>query len=224
LYIIQPLGPWLQKLFDFQLLQSQAPDMELVLPEPEQSTSILTGIWPDIIRGVIFWGIILILLALIFYFLRSKRGKRKIVGLESESEDLLKAGEARVIILNALQGALTGITGRFKPPPRQPAIAEIRRIYARLLVLGEELEIPRSISQTPNEYLRDLKKTFVNQETELEEITISYIDLRYGESPELAEQVQQVTRAWEVVEREGKRLKTIRQALASKASKASPPV
>jgi NhaP-type Na+/H+ and K+/H+ antiporter len=98
-------------------------------------------------------------------------------------------------------------------------------IYARLLALGVELGIPRRPSQTPSEYLHDLKMTFVNQEAELEQITAAYINLRYGESPELSEQVQLVTLAWEVVAREGKRLGLIRKALADKEKKqTSPPV
>ena len=53
----------------------------------------------------------------------------------------------------------------------------------RALALGIELGVPHRPSQTPSEYLHDLKITFVNQEAELEQIPAAYIDLRYGESP-----------------------------------------
>lgn len=226
LYVIQPLGPWLQRIFDIKLLQGEAIDMELAQPEIEQGTAFLSGIWPDLIRGIIFWGIILILLVLILkYFIKRKKSRPKVIELESESENLLEEGEARVLILHALRDAFQGLPGRFRAADPQSALAEIRKIYARLLVLGSELGIPRRPSQTPSEYLRDLKMTFVNQEKELEQITASYINLRYGESPESYEQVQLVTHAWEVVAREGKRLRTIRQALADKAEiQTSPPV
>lgn len=225
LYVIQPLGPWMQRLFDFKIFQGEAIDMELAQPEIEQGAAALSGIWPDLIRGIIFWGIILILLGLIFnYFLKRKKTRPKVVTLEAESENLLEEGEARMLILHALRDAFQELPGRFRGPASQSALAEIRRIYARLLALGDELGIPRRPSQTPSEYLRDLKITFVNQEAELEQITASYIDLRYGETPELSEQVQLVTRAWEVVAVEGKRLKTIRQALAAKEKQTSPPV
>jgi len=226
LYVIQPLGPWLQRLFDIKLFPGEAIDVELAQPEIEQGAAFLSGIWPDLIRGTVFWVIILVLLALIFkYFLKRKKARPKVIELESESESLLEEGEARVLILHALRDAFQGLPGRFRAPTPQSALAEIRIIYARLLALGVELGIPRRPSQTPSEYLHDLKMTFVNQEEELEQITASYIDLRYGETPELFEQVQLVTRAWEVVAIEGKRLKTIRQALAEKGKKqTSPPV
>jgi hypothetical protein len=223
LYVIQPLGPIMEKLFDFKVFQSQAPDLEMAIPEPGNSTQFLAGMWPEILRGILFWGIILLLAALIVNYVRQKRKERKKDPIEADSENMLREGEARVLILNALQDAFEGIAGRFRPAPKKPWLAEIRRIYARLLAVGAELETPRRESQTPREYLPDLKHTLINFEPELDTITQTYQEVRYGELPEEPVDIQAASTAIDKLEQEGRRLKSIRQALLTREAKQNPP-
>ena len=212
LYLIDPLGPILEKLFDFRVFAERGLNLELPPIERDSGLEIWFGMWPDILRGVLFWVVITILIAAIIFYLRQRRSSRRRIRVESESENLLQEGEARKLLIKALQDAMQGIAHRLRPAPQKIALANIRRIYAQLLALGAELELPRSAYQTPTEYLPVLKIPFVNLEPEVEQITQSYQDVRYGEIPETPEGVQQAETAWEKLEAEGKRLKIIQQA------------
>jgi hypothetical protein len=84
------------------------------------------------------------------------------------------------------------------------AAARIRRIYTRLMDLTTKLGHPRSPSQTPLEFLPDMEELFPTLSGDLALITRAYIKVRYGELPELAQDVELVVSAWERVKAEGK--------------------
>lgn len=212
LYLLQPLGPTLEKLFNFQEFSQRGKSLEFPPIERDPELGIWLGLWPDILRGVLFWGLILILVAAVVIYIRQRRKVRRRVIVESESENLLQQGEARKLIIKALQDALKGVADRLRSPPRNQALSQIRRIYSQLLSLGAELGYGRISSQTPNEYLPVLKRPFVNLEPELEQITNSYLDIRYGEMDELPQIIQQAEMSWDKITNEGKRLKAIQQA------------
>jgi hypothetical protein len=90
----------------------------------------------------------------------------------------------------------------------------IRRIYTQLMRLCERLERPRPEAATPLEYLSDLELIFPEERPAVKRITHAYIQVRYGELPETAEDVQAVERAWRQVREKGKDLLLLRRQLA----------
>jgi hypothetical protein len=90
-----------------------------------------------------------------------------------------------------------------RPARRRLAAARIRRIYAALLVLSEKLGRPRPAGRTPLEYLPQLQELFADYAGELEKITGAYMRVRYGETPESFQEVQEIESAWRSIQAEG---------------------
>jgi len=73
--------------------------------------------------------------------------------------------------------------------------------------LCERLGKPRLPMETPLEFLPKLEALFQGHESQARLITRAYVRVRYGEYPEALEEVREVQRAWEVLKREGRRLR-----------------
>ncbi len=84
------------------------------------------------------------------------------------------------------------------------AAARIRRIYAQLMHLCEQLESARPQAVTPLEFIPNLVNVFPNQSSEVNLLTQAYIRVRYGELPESQAEIQQVLAAWDAVSAAGK--------------------
>jgi hypothetical protein len=159
-------------------------------------------------QGVIFWGLALLLLLLLFGVVyRRISGRQRKPGTDDEFERLLKQGEARQIVRRAMEAALADAAGRLWRRRRALASARIRGVYSQLLDLCAELNIPRADSQTPLEYQPRMGEIFPQHATDLEAITAAYNLVRYGELPESGDEVGVVEAAWRRVAEEGRRLR-----------------
>jgi hypothetical protein len=72
----------------------------------------------------------------------------------------------------------------------------VRRIYARLLSLGEDLGKGRAASETPLEYLENLQLLFPDHREQARTITRAYVHVRYGEFPEEGVDLDKVRESW----------------------------
>jgi hypothetical protein len=125
----------------------------------------------------------------------------------TEVESLLGEGEARKLLQKSFQDALNALGSRFKTSRREIVVARIRRIYAQLMELCDELNQPRLPQQTPLEFLPEMGELFSNQLDDLRKITQAYIRIRYGELPEINEELDALEKSWQNVQEEGRRLK-----------------
>jgi hypothetical protein len=161
---------------------------------------------PASLQALLFWLVIAVMLiAMILRARRATSARQKV--FPDEPESLLKEGEARKLLRQALQDSFESWSKRFRLNQRRAAAAHIRRIYIQLLDLCEELNIPRASHKTPLEFLADMGEYFTELGAELSLITQAYLRVRYGEYPETEEQVEIVERAWERISDEGNRLK-----------------
>jgi hypothetical protein len=142
--------------------------------------------------------ILVALLALIFISLRRAQVRLQIVG-ETDVEQIggrpagkngESSGKRKTGFFNARQAL---------------AAARIRRIYAQLMDLAEKLGVSRPASQTPLEYLPRLQSLFPEESGNVSTITDAYLRIRYGELPELDEEVRKVTQAWKQVQANGRK-------------------
>jgi hypothetical protein len=200
--LLEPFGPIIQKL-----LARPTPTPDLY-PSPQAllpglSNSILPT--PFAIQVLIFWSIVLILLILIFIRLRRRMGLSRENARVSES--LLQPGEASSLLRKSIQELFSDLTGRLRPDQRHLAAAQIRRIYALLMDLCQELNTPRPEAQTPLEFLPVMVEMFPTFVDELDKVTRAYNAVRYGELPESQDEVNSIEEAWKRIQAEGQRLK-----------------
>ena len=85
-------------------------------------------------------------------------------------------------------------------PARLIGAARVRRVYAGLMALCARKGSPRKAWLTPLEFLPRAEELFPGRERELEQVTRAYIKVRYGELPELREEVEQVLEAWKSIQ------------------------
>jgi hypothetical protein len=201
--LIVPIVPWLQGIAPIERVTSTLQslfrqfDFKEAKSSPPLSVSIQT---------ICFWFLILLLVVVLIARIRRVLQERR-NSTTHEPDFLLKRGEAREIIRKALQDALNGLAGRFRPARRMMAAARIRRIYAQLMELCEALNCPRPESTTPYEFLPELGEFFTTQTDDLRVITEAYVRVRYGEFPESKAEIDVVESAWQRVLEEGQRLK-----------------
>jgi hypothetical protein len=200
-----PLVPWLRSLLHpLQNNSSQTSPLQNLYPfYPDQGQVVNL---PAILQTVIFWGLILVIVIGLMLRARKAFGGRQL-DEPDEPESLLKKGEARDLLRKALRNALEGAARRLRPARRVLIAARIRRIYAQLLDLCEELNLPRRPQQTPLEFLPEMGKLFTAQIEDLEMITQAYVRIRYGELPESQGEVAAIEKAWQNVQAEGQRMK-----------------
>ncbi|HUF37795.1 MAG TPA: DUF4129 domain-containing protein [Anaerolineales bacterium] len=161
-------------------------------------------------KVVILWVVVLglALAVLLAIYIRDERRRRQLFEqLEQiRSDGLWKS--LRDSLRKRLEEAGRSMAGLFDADRRRRllAAARIRRIYARLMNLCEDLDAPRPAASTPHEFVPMMAELFTGGADDLSLITDAYQQVRYGELPERAEAVEQVEAAWERVQAEGKRL------------------
>ncbi len=114
-----------------------------------------------------------------------------------EGQDLTEEGSGRRVrrALGALGRDLIDL-GR-NVIRRQPRTALfVRRVYARLLALAAEQGRSRHPSETPLEFEGILADLFPSCPAEIDLITRSYVQVRYGLLPETEEKLEEVRTAW----------------------------
>lgn len=157
----------------------------------------------NLMTNAFFVAIILLLVVLLIafiWFVLLGRLERK----ESEDEERETLGTAEVMggmrstlrnNLRRLANAL-GLLRQFGVGRDLFAALTIRRIYARMEHLAGKRGYPRTLSETPNEYRRELFQAYPGLNEDVERITRAYIAVRYGDVPENNEELQAVRTAW----------------------------
>lgn len=86
--------------------------------------------------------------------------------------------------------------------------ATIRRIYHQMVEVASTDGYPRREAETPYEYMQQLNRLWPGNTAEVALITQAYVQVRYGEIPEKADELQQIFDAWQKLEKiaEEKRL------------------
>lgn len=163
-----------------------------------------TPLW---VQLVIFWGFVAVVLLILF-----KRSGWKIARLREDREEqeiLLQKGDARRLLRQAIQDVAHDLGTRLRPIQREQANARIRRIYADLMLLFEEMKQPRKEWQTPIEFLPEMASMLPFSSHELEIITDAYIKVRYGEYPESMDELSVLDAAWQHINQEGQKMKQV---------------
>jgi hypothetical protein len=151
-----------------------------------------------LLRSFILWGIVILIVILLLRRLRwLTRGEQKEGA--GEREWLIKPGDLprllRASLRRGAQQMLNGL-GVLRYIDRRKAAARVRRIYAHLLDVSDELGSPRPASRTPLEFLPILGRLFPSLSSELATITHTYVRVRYGQLPETREELEAVESAW----------------------------
>ncbi|MEW5985708.1 MAG: DUF4129 domain-containing protein [Chloroflexota bacterium] len=79
--------------------------------------------------------------------------------------------------------------------------ASIRRIYSQLCQAAAANGYPRDEAETPYEYLPVVTRLWPERTADLERITEAYVRTRYGQTPEDADELEQLREAWRRIER-----------------------
>ncbi|MBN1315046.1 MAG: DUF4129 domain-containing protein [Anaerolineales bacterium] len=116
---------------------------------------------------------------------RKRLGSAQIDSVWGESE---KNGGLRKL----LRDGLDALTGRFGRLGRWFTAASIRRIYARMVQAAAERGYPRSLSETPYEYVTTLIKVWPGGQDHIQAITTAYVKTHYGQIPENPEELDQI--------------------------------
>jgi hypothetical protein len=164
--------------------------------------------WAPRLKPVLLWSILFVVgLVIVFgisrWLLNEKRERVE------ERESLIEGGSWLTLLLQALQNQLQKISDglidatRLRTSQRLLAAARIRRIYAQLMDLSEDLGKPRNPAKTPLEFLPALNELFPTLENELSKITNAYMQVRYGELPETRQEVEDVEKAWAFLQAQG---------------------
>jgi hypothetical protein len=157
--------------------------------------------WIPKIKPILLWSIVfaagfLILVGISRWLLKESQERVE------ERESLIANSGWLALLLQALQNRLQKVTdglagaSRLRRRQRLLAAARIRRIYAELMELSEDLGKPRNPARTPLEFLPALNELFPTFEAELAKITQAYLQVRYGELPETRQEVEDVEKAW----------------------------
>lgn len=186
-----------------------------VLNELPESGGDLGGFFQAILIG----GAFLVLMVLLLRLASSWQSRRE-SGLVDERQSLLAGTSLWDAFLNALRSRIfrtadeMTLAAKLRRKERLRAAARIRRIYADFMDLCSELGQPRPESVTPLEFIPAAMEVFPSLDDDLEEITTSYMRVRYGELPETNQEVTLVETAWKKISDQGLLMK--KQARAQK--------
>lgn len=172
-------------------------------PERESSLAMLEPYLP----WIKIVGTSLVIAAIALAAIRSaRRARRSLPEPEEDFGDTLLTPSTLLSGMRQALGRLTsGWGGRGLGSARQLiAATAIRRIYARLLLLGEQQGRARYPAETPLEYLVHLRKLFPNRGAEVSTITEAYIQVRYAGLPEVETTVARVRECWAALRHDAK--------------------
>jgi hypothetical protein len=150
----------------------------------------------------------LVVVALIVLLILSRAvtrlsGSRHDRAFEEERESVWSRAEAAA----AWRALMSGLGGRLRRRARPQRDDErrpprtIREAYGRLLRRGAALGHPRAAHVTPQEYLGQLRRIPIPDERDAALLTSAYMRVRYGDEAERPEDLEQVVRAWERLDR-----------------------
>ncbi len=165
-----------------------------------------------ILKPFTLWIILALIAGIVILIVRLRMRIRLAAELD-EDRQWIDRGGLLGLLAQALQDRLRelaeNLAGMMNLGQRRRlrAAARIRRIYAELMDLSDELGQPRQAAQTPLEYLPTLEGLFPASHGDLRSITRAYLRVRYGELPETRQEVEAVEVAWRRVREEGERVK-----------------
>jgi hypothetical protein len=178
-------------IHQFQLLSSK------------QGQFNLSGLYRLILelKPFLLWGLLLLALFVILATVRAltmKKIPKETPGLQEMDQTAVSVSAIRSGLLKRVLLLAERLAQRLGllPGERLHAAERIRCIYAELMVQCADLGIPRPASCTPLEFLPLLARRFPGSTTDLELITQVYICIRYGELPELPQQLDKIETAW----------------------------
>jgi hypothetical protein len=155
------------------------------------------------LRPVYYIAIIIGLMLIIVLLLRlGQRVRRERMGVGEERDWLLSRGDLLKLLRKALRDGLRQLGHNLSAlvnasaRRRKRAAERIRRIYADLMGLVDEMGHPRVPAQTPLEFLATLDGIFPEMKTQTRVITNAYLRVRYGEIPETSDEIAEVETAW----------------------------
>jgi Domain of unknown function (DUF4129) len=207
------LTPLLPKIQGELLLPTQPPTDLLGTQTPNQpAPSIFDSPAFATLETVLFWLIVVILVALLFGVV-GRRYLRRRRGDYDEPEAMLDDRDLLSLMRQRLRERARQIAGLFNPArfsrsQRVQAAARIRQIYADFLDLCQDLGHPRPQPETPFEFQASIHgQIFKEAWPELTLITQAYVKVRYGELPEDQHAMDAIEAAWKRLSQEGERMK-----------------
>jgi hypothetical protein len=158
------------------------------------------------VQVAIFWFLIILLILVILVVRRRVSGW---VGAGyDDSESLLEKGQAADLMRKAVLHQVDEAGRRLSQllAAKQKVLNEfrIRQIYSDLLDLCAQLHAPRPVSMTPFEFIPVLGELFPQNIQDAVIITQAYVRIRYGETPELLEDMQGIEAAWASIQVAGR--------------------
>lgn len=169
---------------------------------------------PDLrwLRPYFLWGMAGFFMILLLRELGRGGYSLRQIGDSFIEEQTSKAdGTMRAWVRKAFDDQIKKISQRLKVFDRSGYFSalRIRRIYAQLTKLCGRLDVPRADTATPLEFLDELELLFPDESLEVSTITHAYNRVRYGELPEMPEEVRAVEIAWRVVRKRGRDLQAL---------------
>jgi len=158
--------------------------------------------------------VILIIVATILIIrMVMRQQSRNVTGTDDERQSLIEGRGLFKFLLDLLRlrakhtAESLANAARLNRREKMRAAARIRGIYADLMELCDDLGHARTLSQTPQEFLPKVVYLFPQNSNELYLITDSYQRVRYGELPEIRQEVEEVEFAWKQIQGQGEILK-----------------
>ena len=169
--------------------------------------------WAEIVKALIFWAVFLgILFFAARQYLRQHQGileklralpgwvflaqvwgwlQNLLARAQSGVAGIVAAGRERMLQLTNRRGFRAGFINLRKLDPRQ----RVYFFYLALIRRGGEKGLPRSISQTPDEYAAELQAALPTADEDIHSLTQAFVDARYSRQPVQPEQLQSVESA-----------------------------
>ncbi len=153
------------------------------MPEPGPAPAWLVTYGPTLRVA----GTLAVLLAIALAALRTtRRGPARGLQPFQDQVEPIPAGASA----ESRKGGLAEILGGRSLRRRFLAAQTVRRLYQRLLRLGEARGAHRHTSKTPYEFIEDLLRVFPDHGSEVRALTEAYVRVRYGELPEDEQEVR----------------------------------
>jgi hypothetical protein len=207
IYIAEKIIEFLTRFIDPESLLGTPQEFQgIPTPEPFQQGETIFELPPWV--SVII--VILILIGLVILILRraDKRYRYPVSFVDDEGETIYGPKDVRSRFRRLLKQVREGVelVRHFGLGRRMYAATVIRRIYMQLLYLADDLGRPRLRSETPYEFQEELTVLFPDQSEEVKLITDAYVHVRYGELPEEDQIVSKVERAWDLIDKEARKI------------------
>lgn len=216
---IMALFSWISRLFSSSPPEDPAPVQEPVSPLfPNAAPASLP--WLDLLKSLLFWGLLITVVG--YAFIQYARQNQAIAGWFRRAPVLRWLRGVLAWVSPRLGGlsqqlglAVKSTLQRLRRPalplaPRPAGFVSLRRMsprqrviffYLALVRRAGEAGLPRTPDQTPAEYASRLQTSLPGAETDLHEMTASFLEARYSLHDVSPEQAGLVRRLWDQLKR-----------------------